>query len=225
MTKSTLMKTLRKVAEHKQFAGFSEWGADSTFYSTNAVFSNGSIVRLTGVAQGTQSDDRIGDKITGTSCHVKLFCNPDTYFTGERAHEWIMRCIIFIYKDDDIPNQDDLLKQYPSAPAYQLPLEPYDVTKKVKSKILYDGIMSGWVSQSPGSSTTVYHTTSPMPIIRDIRINLTKLKRGLNVVNFQGTPLTGVNHIYLLLKSNIPSGSQTSTWDVFQTTDYRFIDM
>jgi len=223
MTKGMLMKTLRKVAEHKQFAGFSEFGADNTFYS-NAVFSNGSVIRLTGVSQGDQSDERIGDKMTGTSIHVKLFTNPDRYFAGDRTKEWIMRCIIFIYKDDDVPSQQDLLKQFPSAPAYNLPLEPYDNTKKVKSKILYDGIMSGYVSNDQANIKT-YSVTSPMPILRDIRINLTKLKRGLNVVNFQGTPLTGVNHIYLLLKSNIPSGNQASTWDVFQTTDYRFIDM
>jgi len=227
MSRGTIMKQLRKIAEHKQYGGFVEFGADAVYYP-NYIDSTGRVVLVTTPQPGVGGDDRIGDKVTGTSLRVKLLVSPDEALTGTRNVEHWLRFIVFIWKDDGTPGASDLLRQFATAPAGIWPFEPYDVDKKVKSKILLDVTF--------GQRATKYiNTTGPIvgdislssntPLFREYKFNLAKLRRGLNVVNFQQGSSTATNHIYYLLKSNIPGSAQTSAWDIFIMSDYRFIDM
>jgi len=226
MTKGSLMKALRKVAEHKQYGGFFEYGADPAYY-TKYVESGGNVALLTTMSQGAGGDDRVGTKATGTSLRLKLLCSPDQAYTGVRNVEHWLRMIVFIWKDDDIPGASDLIRNYGTAPAGIWPFEPYDPDKKIKSKILLDVTYGQRATKYvSGSVTGDAMISSNVPLFREFKFNLTKLRRGLNVVNFQQVSSTlAVNHIYILLKSNIPTASQSSAWDVFISSDYRFIDM
>jgi len=223
MSERNLMKSLRKIAEHKQYGGLFEFGADPAYYATY-IDSPGRNLLMTAVPQGIQGDDRIGDKLTGTSLRIKLMVSPDQAYTGNRNTEHWLRIIVYIWKDDTSPVMSDLLQNYVAAPAGLWPFEAYDPDKKVKSKILLDTVIGQRASKS--SSGIDLSLGANVPAFREWKFNLTKLRRGLNVINYQqGSATVAINHIYMLLKSNIPVLSQSSAWDIAVSSDFRYIDM
>lgn len=205
------------MAEHKQNTSFGEFtGAGTNRITTTginpALASGDTLYPVTSVIiQGAANGERIGDKITGTSLKVKVLC----YGQSGVITQWQYRIIGFVWKDDTQPVYTDVLIQ--AGGGLNTPDQPYNLDKKVKSKVLFDRCIA-----CSREGVGVWNN----PNIQEFNVNLSALKRGNNIVNFQAGSQLAVNHIYLLLTSNLPIGtSNSSFWTMVVTVDYRYIDM
>lgn len=249
MSFGNLKRALRKIAEHKQFVTAYYGGSNGTIWNEYVTFigpihqTTGTLgaYLLTGVPQGQTGATRIGDKVTGTSLRITASTWPDPYYELADPNQWIRswfhitwRMVIFIWKDDTTPvTKAELF--VPVNIGHQQPIEPYDIDFKVKSKILLDIIWNqhyDWTFTPDGAGDFHDYVTSAnnLKFAKVFRINLTKLRRGMNTINYQGGTVTGVNNIYVWIQSNIvPEASATitqrKTWNYHLTSDYRFIDM
>lgn len=219
---------MRAVAEKKYF--------DSAFILTpqtafnNGVPLEGSLCALTEVPQGVADTQRIGDKTTGTSIEINYITFPiipGTPGVGAAYKPnliWILRCIIFIWKDDTTPTTDDItdISTIISA-GISVPITPLDHDRKVKRKILYDKIHTMVLDMQTG----LFAGMCAVPVTtKRFAIPLHKIRGNLGTINYQGGSATGVNKIYMLLISNIPrSSTGVLAWNTEVYTRYNFIDM
>lgn len=176
-------------------------------YLTNA----GTFFNLTDLTQGSGQSQRIGDKCTGSSLEIRFDVRSPG--AGTTDPYLIYRLIVFIWKDDTVPVVGDILEALGTTP----PLSPFNHDTKVKRKILYDGITTHFLDPTTKNSENV-------PYFKRIILPLHKLKKDLNIVNFQGGTIIAVNHIYALMISDGPN-VQNQTWDLKLSFRYNFIDM
>jgi len=141
----------------------------------------------------------------------------DGLFLGYTAAvNFILRVIIFIWKDDTAPTTTTIVDPYPGIDS---PIMPLDHDRKVKRKILYDQTHSFYTDQTNSLCQNSILT-------RRFCIPLTRLKMGMDTINYIGGSTTGVNNIYLLLISNqSTAAAPVSSWPVTVITRYNFVDV
>lgn len=188
---------------------------------------SGSIGNCTAVVLGTSDQNRIGDKVTGTSLEVNYSVYaPDAAIIAGYVPEnnYWFRIIFFIWKDDTTPTPGDITDQSLLLVGnIYTPMAPLNHDRKVKRKILYDKTHHLFTSTSTSNTTVACFNPQ---VTRRFSINLTKLRGGLNIINYQNNTTTGVNNIYLLLYSNIaPAATALTGWEAQIWTRYNFIDM
>lgn len=176
----------------------------------NQITSVGVLTNATDIAQGVQSDERIGDKITTCSLGINITCNPSTSATIQPI--LYNRLLIFIWKDDATPVLTDIFEDITKP---WLSFLRYD--NKVKRKILYDKMWAQWVEGANPTSAMV-----PTKLIR-VNLNLSKIKRRLNVVNYQPASGNATNHLYYIIINN--STVAVNTWDYQIIERITWIDM
>jgi len=189
----------------------------------------GSVFLLTAVPQGLTDQQRIGDKVTGTSLEVNYNISPAAiavisgYYP---AKLWVTRIIIFIWLDDTAPNPSDVtdISTFLSG-GLTYPIAPLDHDRKVKRKVLYDKTHTQWCDFT--NTTTGNYTACMLPsITRRFSIPLTKLRGKLDTINFQAATTTAVNHIYMLAYSNATvAAAPLSGWSFDVGMRYNYIDM
>lgn len=206
------MNVLRSVAEHKFLVTQINWNQGALPVTTAS-----SIVLLTNITQGQTDNNRIGDKVTGSSLEFRMiYYNPNDEDT---APDWSMRCTIFIWKDDSIPTAADIyIKGTTGDAANQPGVWPFNHDMKIKRKILYDTTINSIFDATSGIDTNGY------PLIKAI-IPLMNLRQRLNVINYQANTITGVNNIFVCLTSNIPGSIVQNTWSGTFMAKYNFIDV
>ena len=106
------------------------------------------------MAQGSGQNNRIGDKVTGTSLEMKY----ELFLSGLATQNPLntTRVILFIWKDDTTPTVADILEDptYPS-------LSPFNHDKKVKRKILYDKVINQYAIFSTVATQSVADSQRP----------------------------------------------------------------
>jgi len=214
MNMKNLKRALFKIAEHKQLE-------TSTFFDNTAspIYGTPHILSLTQTTTGTEFDDRIGDKVTGTFLTIRFGFQPIP--ADGMSQSAFYRIIVFIWKDDTTPTFDDIFDAPPTA-GQQIPIFCYDSRRKVKSKILLDMSCQGfafWVD----TSDIFYCVDKPVQFYT-VKMNLAKLKRGLATINYQsGVTSVGVNNIYLMVLANFVAAADA--WGFDFMADYRYVDM
>lgn len=243
-TKNQIKRVVRSIAERKYFDSLIKAEAMDTIRITLS----GTMFVTTAVPTGLNDFERIGDKTTGTSMQMRfLVVNPGYLpagtdpVTAVRApiRNYILRVIVFIWKDDSTPNPAGILQTLGTIPgdvAYVL--APLNHDLKVKRKILMDKVYNlfcdrtGSIATEPPAPTETTVSSGsyrPNAYINE-SFDLTKLRGGLNTVNFQGGTVVGVNHIYILMVSNTEQTGTTATdtnscWNVYGAVRYNYIDM
>lgn len=226
--KRRILNVIRSIAEKKYFETPVKYDSTSATYVN---CSDGVIKACTLLQTGSTVNNRIGDKVIGTSLefrHVAFPINQTKVPT-----EYSYRITIFIWKDDTTPTLDDIFEPnttYSGELLKQPALWPYNHDKKVKRKILFDKVMTCMQEQvSDGSGSTTYYALTenvykPVTTV----IPLTKLK-GLNEIHYQSGVTTAVNHIYYIILNNVlQSDIDLGIWIPFYhyvITRYNFIDM
>jgi len=182
-----------------------------------------STLSLTTFPQGTTATTRVGDTITGTSVEMMAFFSiplPD-----DSADNIVYRWIGFIWKDDTTPTMGDILDPiYLTLSNYNIVLCPFSSDKKIKRKILYS---DHWASYHEYDGTTVSEIGGKMMFVKKVVIPLSKLRRSLNIVNFDPTgenPNNAINHIYYLwITSDLAAAVPGAVLQM--VAKYNFIDM
>lgn len=231
---------IRSMAEKKVWDG-----ADDLLRDGLAVDAAGTLINMALIPQGNTSESRIGDKVTGSSIQLNVFgYNPGYRIDDgppvvvyQPIRNLLVRLIVFIWKDDTAPVLGDLL-DVPGgiSPEEGIVMAPLNHDRKVKRKILHDKTYNlysdtissfmpaiGGVALPP---TGVYKPTLMLRLVFD----LTKLKGGLNTINYSGTDNTsGINRPYALLISNTTNSAgppiRNYNWDFAYTFRYTFIDV
>lgn len=153
--------------------------ADRKFKASDFILftgTGGSVVRLTGIAQGIDDDQRIGRSVEITKLHVNYTMEvADTPFN-------VMRLIIFEWKDESTPNDVQVLN---TTLQTTLPwLATYNNRTAKQYNILYDRIVSLYADK---------------PIVTG---KFTKYYRKGLTVDYGGTGATSLavkNDIYVML--------------------------
>lgn len=169
--------------------------------TTTATF-----IQLSGVNQGTDDDQRIGEKIRPLYLDIKGHCNRKNTATTTTDS---IRVIVFIWRPDtaiDSPTEAKLLQD----DTYQL-LSPvnYDMPK---ATVLYDRIfdMPAYdVGQSPSRWYQRFRIRIP--------------SRKLNNISFNEGALTGKHQLYVYHVGAQASGTSSSQFSMFSRL--RFKDM
>jgi len=192
------------------------------------ISQNGAFLDLSAPALGTSDVSRIGDKVTGTSIEINYCTYPMTPGTPGLpaayvpALIWVLRVIIFVWKDDTTPTLPDIT-DIPSSfvSGMTFPIAPLDHDRKVKRKLLYDKTHTCY------SDFRASFTGAVNPVVmRRFSIPLSQLRGGLNIVNYQGGLTVGVNNIWICFVSNIPATSTVlSGWKTEFYSRYNYIDM
>lgn len=201
-----LKQAIKSIAERKFY--------DNTVIQSpagNNLNDLGFIYALSDLTQGSGQNQRIGDKCTGNSVEWRGYLySPGAVTTVPYI---LIRVIFFIWKDDTTPLLGDILED----PANPL-ISPFTHDQAVKRKILYDKTWTQFLDP------TTKNTTVPNKNTKAI-IPLSKIKRGLNIVNFQGGTTIAINHVYFLSVSNTPNGTPNTEWNFGHSFRYNFIDM
>lgn len=217
-----VLSIIRSVAEHKVFnSGFYRGAGRGTGYISDA----GTIFALTLVPQGNTDLTRIGDKITGTSLQIKFMSYPNVNNSPigyAPLYMYMLRVIIFIWKDDTPPSVGDILDakggEFPVVPGP--PVEMLNHDRKVKRKILYDKMFMQNVDPLfiASSMSSGIHKEMSFPCSKYGR---------LATIHLQAGGVIGVNHLYLLAKSNVPStaGGELLSYNFDLNARYTFIDV
>jgi len=190
----------------------------------------GDIYPLTIISQGTTSITRVGDKVTGSSIEINYViypASPATVLGYFPSREFIVRIIIFIWKDDSAPTPADLI-DYPPGSTISVPIYPLNHDKKVKRKVLYDKTHTLYADFTQVVASTGYYTGAINPIVtRRFAINLTKLRGGIDTINFIGSATANpINQIYMFIASNVPAvGAPLRSWPFELITRYNFVDV
>lgn len=220
-------KALRKIAEHKQRIVTYEMGQTANYTGAitrsgiepiTAQTPNGCCLNISNqVTQFSTGASRIGDKMTGTSAHIRI----SSYSELESVSAYFLRVVVFIWKDDTVPQTpQEIFVGLAGTTNITCGLQ-YDIDKKIKSKILHDKCYT--MGHGTDGAATTALMNDPNQI--DIMIDLTKVGK-LNVVDFQGGSQIGVNHIYCLMMSNLAEDeNEFLPWTHHVTMDYRFIDV
>lgn len=218
------------MAEKKYRDTYGNWYNDNA----NRIIHTGTIVSLTEISQGSADTDRIGDKITCTSLQL-CFSFWAPVYNGEATppelpkYNYIMRVIIFIWKDDSSPTLAEILDDDAGSTSLeQTVLAPLNHDRKVKRKIIMDETYNAYVYQTAVTLTSTYAVSQPVQVYKRF-FNLTKLKNGLGTVNFTPGTAGGVNKIFMLMVSNADYEEVTdpinSSWNVFWRSRLNYIDM
>lgn len=193
--------------------------AERKFYDSPVTLSSagnllslaGYMFVLTDMAQGAGTSNRIGDKCTGSSIEIRyLLYSPGAVTTVPFI---TFRLIIFIWKDDTVPIVGDILEAIGLSP----PLSPFNHDKRIKRKVLYDGTHTQYLDNITKNSNNPNK-------FKKIILPLNKLRRGLNIVNFQSGTTVAVNHIYALMIADT-ANTANLTWTLEFEGRYNFIDM
>jgi len=212
--RGSFKRNLRRFAEKK----YSDSVVNSQYNVTPYINDSGQIFILTEPIQGNTDFTRIGNKVTGTSLEVNytIKAEPPDGLTYVPKLVYIHRVIIFIWKDDTTPTPGDIL-DLPIT--LNVPYYPLNHDKKVKRKILYDETHTGYCD------VQFFSGVWQPAITRRFSIPLTKLKNGLDTINFTAST-TGINQIYVLMINNVPVGSEaTSQWSIVSYYRYNFVDV
>lgn len=240
--KRQIERVVRSIAEKK----YNDLGKSFTNNVAARVSYTGNIYFLNQIDQGQTDTTRIGDKVTGTSLQVNFMVVNPGYFNDTALNikyiplkNYYLRIIIFIWKDDLAPTVNDIIDGgSPDEPRTAGILGFLDHDRKVKRKVIMDEVFNLYcdtTSQVDGTS----EPTLSMPYTGSYKPNmfirrafdLTKLRGGLNVLNFVGsTNVDPVNGIYMLLISNThqdntPTPAINDCWNVYGSFRYNFIDM
>lgn len=201
-----LRQAIKSIAERKFY--------DNTLLQTpagNNLNDAGFMYALSDMTQGSGQNQRIGDKCTGSSIEWRAYLfSPGVVTTVPYI---LVRVIFFIWKDDTTPVVGDILQD----PANPL-LSPFNHDQAVKRKILLDKTWTQYLEP------TLKNATIPNKFMKAV-IPLSKVRRGLNIVNFQGGTTIAINHVYFLSISNTPNGVGNNEWSFGHVFRYNFIDM
>lgn len=224
MGKRKILSVIRSIAEHKNDDNYFALDTITQLYIT----AFGRILDLSNPTQGSNGEQRIGDKTTGTSLEFYHTCYPTQ--SDKCPPVYTYRITIFIWKDDTIPEPGDL---YDKPGTGSNPLNnsvsiwSFNHDKRVKRKILYDKSFTCHSQQvgNPGIAYTAQNANTQ----QTIRINLSKIKRGLNIINFENGSQAGINKIYASITNNVDAVKiQDGTlvpYEHYVHGRYNFIDM
>lgn len=188
---------------------------------------DGVCLPLSLVAQGSNAQQRNGDKVTGTSLEISYTSHPDSPgvilgYLPQRV--FITRVIIFVWKDDTVPTPSDILDT-PIFTTLPAPIGPLDHDRKVKRKLLYDKTHSQFADFSTIAGSGFLAGSDTPIITRRFSIDLTKL-RGTGVIHYQGSSLVAVNTIYVLLITNVSAvAAPLSGWNFEMSARYNYVDV
>lgn len=217
--RGNIRRLIRGIAEHKYFIFQDNLNANTA----NNINQGGIVVGISdNVSQGATFEERIGDKITGTSLQMIICATPTALSTQITFVIWRFTC--FIWKDDTTPTIGQIFDTSITN-TFGLPIWCFHPNYKVKYKILCDYI---WDNTALNSATVSPLTVWKPSFIKRISINLTKVRGGLNVVNFQPASTTGVNNIWYIVVNSIAgtTGVATNTtWNFSNNWKYGFIDL
>lgn len=228
--KASIKRIVRSMAEKKvwdvRFSVFSD--------SDPPVNWAGYILSLTAVPQGYTDTQRIGDKCTGSSLRLCIYSEPPGQ--NSTASPPIqpdgfnnLRVVPFVWRDDTDPEIGDIFDGTDGTSVSQAPLYHLNHDKKVKRKILDDTMIRAtttWGLDTNGN--TVTQGSWNVPLLYAKTINLTKLRRGDNIINFQGGTTNGVNKIYVALiapHNNTTGPDVIRCWNYYFICRYTFYDM
>lgn len=179
---------------------------------------------LTLVSQGFSEITRIGDKMEGTSLECRMVCYLPVSYSNQRAISW--RFTGFIWKEQaGVGSEPALADIYDpnlgAGTTFLHTLQPFNHNKKIARKILWD---KQWMHFMDGNlvSSNWFTNAGSGVFSKKFTINLTKLKRGLNKVNFQPASTIGRNHIMFCILTNTAGGSASLNFDV--QFKYTFVD-
>lgn len=178
---------------------------------------------LTLVAQGADTDQRIGTRTLGTSIEIMYnlrHCQPDgaldcNFFESHRL-------VFYIWKDDTAPTKTTLFDGVitTGTPALN-PQRPFNREYTVKRKILWNKYFSTWGDLDNGFDN--FLAGDPQKVGRII-IPLSKIKNKLNEINFQPGGTAATNHIYYAFLSSAEGNSGILSSVLSFISRYNFID-
>lgn len=209
-------------AEKKYFDTAAEY-----LNNTTAVIVEGRVGDLCAILQNNTDTGRIGDKCTISSIQFALITrSPQT--VGLTSNYWMIRLILFVWKDDTTPVRDDILQHNSLMTgniANQTGMWPLNHDLKVKRKILFDETYTFYnqLSSTSGLSLAV-SSTSPPYFLKKIYIPGSKLGR-YSTINFENNGNTGVNKVWSLITSNVPLATIAIAWDTFIYARINFVDL
>lgn len=215
--RSQVVRLTRGMMEKKFLDSIGNFNSSS---GALAITNTSKIISLTDVEQGITDSQRIGDKTKGTSLEFRIVSfSPE--LSSVSTKEWMIRCTIFVWKDDSIPvaNTDLYGNSGSSGVAANQPsIWPYNHDKKVKRHVLEDFT---FVQFLDANSDTFEGCENPYYTCQKI-IPLTRLKQRLNEISFQAATTTGYNKIWCMLTSN--QTEFEATWNVSIWARYNYID-
>lgn len=189
--------------------------AEKKFYDENYNIANlslaGNMEAIVEPGQGTQSDERVGDKITVTSLQmtVRLF-SPGLATTAPYN---TTRIIIFIWFPITTPTVADILQV--NTINYAV-LCPFNYFNRKNRKILYDKVVDQYYvnannfAQDPSKTIDIY-----MPMNKKNRKNEIIFDPGTGAVT---------NQIYTLIISD-NNGVANTQWSAYVATRVNFLDI
>jgi len=188
---------------------------------TTTITTDGKCYPISLVLQGTDDHSRVGNKVTGTSIEINYTVYyPDLKVSLIPANLFIIRVIVFIWKDEISPIPTDIID---TIPGVDIPLFPLNHDKKVKRKVLYDQIHTLYAEYNQGNPTGSSIQTAA--VTRRLSVPLTKLRGGLDTINYV-SPVLGINELWLLLQSNIPSSiAEEKSWAYTGVYRYNYVDV
>jgi len=226
--RTSIKAAVRSMAEKKIMDSYQVFGPGAM---AGQITVTGQIISLTDVSQGMTDATRIGDKCTGTSLRIRVYSEvpgqnsasspkiyPDPYMN--------LRIIVFIWKDDTEPTADQIVDGTTLVNNDIKSLLPLNHDMKIKRKLLMDQnyTASGLVTIAGNISSI--NTSYKLPVLIKKDVNLTKLKGGLNTINFQNGTLLGINKIYMLAIANhTVDETNDFSWRHIMHFRYTFYDM
>lgn len=225
---ANIKKIIRQMAEKKHRDTFANWFNNNS----NRVAHTGTIISLSDIPQDATDTGRVGDKVTMTSLEIKYSfwsaaANPAATPPELPKSNYILRVIIFIWKDDTTPTLGMILNDDAGATSLeQTVLAPLNHDLKVKRKIIMDETYNANVAISDlGQILSSFKPTQQYRRVFD----LTKMRGGLNTINFTPTANEGINKIWMLMVSNADYETVTdpinTTWNIFWRSRVNYVDM
>lgn len=199
------------------------------------ITDQGLMVSFCDIPQGYADNQRIGDKCTISSIRFSYSIRCPSIATGTPdlipLAPLLLRVIVFIWKDDTVPIPGDILDILPlTLPTLKLQ-SPLAHDRKIKRKLLMDETYTFFADtekltppegEFSADYSAVYH---PLAVYKK-NFNMTKVRGGLNTINFQAGSTDGVNKIYCYMVTNaIITGARDSTWEILATWRVTFIDL
>lgn len=219
---------VRSMAEHKFYDFYQLFAPPTTLPAPLPVTTGGVIWSPTAqILQGGTQNTRIGDKISWTSLEVKFASySPKVIVAGatESNTMWILRILIFVWKDDTEPFMGDLFDIPPTVlTGSNLPYcWGLDHDKKVKRKLLYDRTFTQWCDSSASVGS---FTGCDKPVVsRRIFIPCKKLGN-LGTVNYVNGTQAAINHVYFIAVSNVLQSNAEKVWNLDISCRVNYIDM
>lgn len=214
-------KELERAAESKYYEDIEYFDWEGNILP-RLIYREGERISFCGnIAPGTGNyGNRIGNRITITSIQLRLVISPYDSNLGDRSSTiittFILRIIIFTWRDDSEPQLADILSPPTSVALFNEifynVMSPLNVDKKVKRKILYDETTTHYNNYDGKNSVdTVCYKNIYIPI---------KKFRQVYYSNEDEPEQIGVNKIYAWLFSNVtnPDYSQPNmreSWPVY----------